>query len=1239
MNGLKRGWLLVSVALAMLGGCSVAATAQVPTTTVSDTVYRADGTPAGGTVLISWAAFTTAGGSSIPSGNTSVTIGSGGLLTVALVPNAGSTPVANFYTAVYHLNDGSTSREYWVVPASVPGGGPAKLAAIRNQVLPTSVAMQTVSKQYVDAAIAAASSGFPLDTSPYVLKAGDTMTGPLVLPADPVSANQAADKNYVDENVSAIATGLSGKVALLPSATQIVAQPTGTQLDVNLLNGDLNASQYQTGSGNNGITNALASADCASGCKVNAEATYPEVEGVNVTLLPQMSQVVDARGGSEVHTAFDPLGVSTNANVGLLVNETETLSTAQMNALRPGLVTVTGRTMSLTMQASAGGSNQFPEAVETPVFGKNTYGVLELVGNYNTQGQHVQSGNEIHCYAVGDCLAGSQFITSAGGYRDSADEGAHPFDLFVTEDTHVFTGVCNTGCTTGSTQITVGSQVSAGSEGDGRFLIDKNPAKVFTAGTLVGGGLTIFGTASFTGTSFAASVFLSTASAATSQPTALAPGTVTLPIQTSGVTPGFATTTAALPTTSGVACVADAGSALPSYEMANYTVVDATHVQLTLNKVHALGATIAVGGLCGYGLEQTVDTASGIRQVFPVVGSINATSLYYAEATTSVVGMVGTTSGYLNESLTVATIARSGNVTTVTTAGNLPVDVNGLTLTVSGVADSSYNGSYVVTTTGANTLTYPNTGSDSTSSGGNLSVVTGGFALYPMAEVLSVYNPSTKVIDGLLTLATNTVPWATGDAVEQPHYYQQQTYADTEQITQFVPRPVAQVSAGKVYFGEMGPGARGWQIENGVVASDYLGAGGTHAAPDAGFVLKGVWNSDLDVDAGVTSVMTVHCNLHTCNRWNSGYSLFELDSTFGEDQLNFLPQSHTMQWNLFGTVYSMAPSGFTAGTINVGTLNATTITGGISGSSITSGTISAARLPLFGPSGTTHAPGIVPDPGATAGATRFLREDGTWNVPAGGSGGSPTGAAGGDLSGNYPSPTVSAVHATSGSLDGVTVGATTPASVNGTNYSIAGNLFLGSSSQAVTGNGNIVIAKFAENYNNYGVGCWVSYPDPAGTGTIQQTYLQLTGFANSVASLSQPVNMSLSPNTPILGKPFITADTYISPGTATFVYLSLPIQNYVSGSGEVIKATCYGDGTVPVTVLPGGSAGANAVATTYYNGTDVNGRFSTDALHETLFTPASSSASCSAGDMADDANYHYVCVAANTWKRVGLSTF
>ena len=33
--------------------------------------------------------------------------------------------------------------------------------------------------------------------------------------------------------------------------------------------------------------------------------------------------------------------------------------------------------------------------------------------------------------------------------------------------------------------------------------------------------------------------------------------------------------------------------------MANYTVMDGTHLQMTLNKVHRAGATIAIGGLCG----------------------------------------------------------------------------------------------------------------------------------------------------------------------------------------------------------------------------------------------------------------------------------------------------------------------------------------------------------------------------------------------------------------------------------------------------------------------------------------------------------------------------------------------------------------------------------------------------------------------------------------------------------------
>ena len=43
-------------------------------------------------------------------------------------------------------------------------------------------------------------------------------------------------------------------------------------------------------------------------------------------------------------------------------------------------------------------------------------------------------------------------------------------------------------------------------------------------------------------------------------------------------------------------------------------------------------------------------------------------------------------------------------------------------------------------------------------------------------------------------------------------------------------------------------------------------------------------------------------------------------------------------------------------------------------------------IPNFIASGVSHAKGAVPDPGITAGTTKFLREDATWQVPAGGGG-------------------------------------------------------------------------------------------------------------------------------------------------------------------------------------------------------------------------------------------------------------
>ena len=189
-NGIRigRGMAAIVAALAL---AFVALAQAVTTTTVQGTVYFANGQPGSGTVQIQWPSFTTAGGQAIAAGSTTVTIGSDGFLSVNLAPNQDATPAGLFYTVTYYLSNGSTNTEYWVVPDAAQ----ATLAQVRATVMPSSQAIQTVSKAYVDQAIANLSQG---GLSP----SGGTLTGPLYLAGDPTSSLQAADKHYVDTSVS-----------------------------------------------------------------------------------------------------------------------------------------------------------------------------------------------------------------------------------------------------------------------------------------------------------------------------------------------------------------------------------------------------------------------------------------------------------------------------------------------------------------------------------------------------------------------------------------------------------------------------------------------------------------------------------------------------------------------------------------------------------------------------------------------------------------------------------------------------------------------------------------------------------------------------------------------------------------------------------------------------------------------------------------------------------------------------
>ncbi|MDP9268591.1 MAG: hypothetical protein M3P27_09760 [Acidobacteriota bacterium] len=139
----RFSYFLISLAVAVLGA---RLDAQAPQTTqITDIVYRSNGTPAQGTILISWPNFTTADHKAVASGRLSVTIGTGGTVSVALVPNVGSDPGGTYYKITYQLDDGTNSDEYWAVPAT----GPTTIGAIRSKIVPSGVALQVASRQYV----------------------------------------------------------------------------------------------------------------------------------------------------------------------------------------------------------------------------------------------------------------------------------------------------------------------------------------------------------------------------------------------------------------------------------------------------------------------------------------------------------------------------------------------------------------------------------------------------------------------------------------------------------------------------------------------------------------------------------------------------------------------------------------------------------------------------------------------------------------------------------------------------------------------------------------------------------------------------------------------------------------------------------------------------------------------------------------------------------------------------------
>lgn len=477
----------------LLGAIALPLRAADPAKTiVADTIYRADGTTAKGTLLISWPPFSTADGKPVAAGSLSTKIGTNGSVNIPLIPTQGATPSGTAYKVVISLDDGASSTEYWAVPTL----SPTTIAAIRSTQVPATVAMQVVSRDYVDAQLATA-----------VRKNGDeTITGTKTFdssPAVPSPSTEAAaaNKSYVDTAIAAAAPSASNvldvnkggtgtgyftparcvRVAADGNSLESASNDCGSDSDT--LDGR-HAAELQTrqnydardfGAKCDGTTDdraaiqaAIDAASSAGGgtvlvCKEVGASRVSLKQGVNLLQL-HPAGMFDAFGGWSPHV--------TGAN-----------DSSQVWTDSPSLPH-NWYGSHLFVAPWAGGVN-------TDSAKSNYLGLLATM-EARTPGQHLGVNTNVNNFSNGDTIQFAGTATTWGSASAAHDEGVEGItvqanqgggDPSVGGAAEIATATVT--AVNGST-VTLGSTTHGNTLGEGRPLIITTPAKVYSAGTITG---------------------------------------------------------------------------------------------------------------------------------------------------------------------------------------------------------------------------------------------------------------------------------------------------------------------------------------------------------------------------------------------------------------------------------------------------------------------------------------------------------------------------------------------------------------------------------------------------------------------------------------------------------------------------------------------------------------------------------------------------------------------------------
>ena len=177
-------------------------------------------------------------------------------------------------------------------------------------------------------------------------------------------------------------------------------------------------------------------------------------------------------------------------------------------------------------------------------------------------------------------------------------------------------------------------------------------------------------------------------------------------------------------------------------------------------------------------------------------------------------------------------------------------------------------------------------------------------------------------------------------------------------------------------------------------------------------------------------------------------------------------------------------------------------------------------------------------------------------------------------------------------------------------------------------NGDYIGAVYTADYGALATGIQIQNSSPSATWQYAIKYLK---NGDAIFTLSMAWATSSVPAFFLEASNLNGGDTTNGSGMSetlptTQPHLCVDLNGF--GKQNNVRMINDANGQLTVNTATGGNLQVNA-----------NGIFTTESFHVNLATPASSSAPCVAGQIGADANYLYVCVATNRWKRSALSSF